>query len=387
MTNIIDNRVGEPDLGLIPQNILPGKLPLSVMNLMEFGYSIDRQGLHETLQAVADYFNQYNNANVKPEQVIMADGARSAASVVVLYLRNKYAREDGTKPRALLLKPGYNLYDNQFVDLGFALDKVNLPKEASDEKKLALIKAAITHETVVLPITNPNNPTGEIYSEKFLRGLLDLVDEFPNLNIINDAVYDHILRAGVAKPANIFAMGNAAEKKRVFEVNSLAKAYAYPAIRAGWAIGEESVIAEIQESKDPILGPLNNIAQLVTISALVHTPSDYLEKVTAVYDRRMQLVHDKLHQIEGFKSEVPPAAFYYWADFSGVIEVKDLIRELKAKNILLSEGAKFGEPNCIRINCGASDEALIAICDAIVEVCREPKKSTNSPTRVTGWDR
>jgi aspartate aminotransferase len=177
------------------------------------------------------------------------------------------------------------------------------------------------------------------------------------------------LRVGIPKPTNIFALANSAEKKQVFEVNSLAKSYAYPAIRAGWAIGEEKVIAEIQESKDPILGPLNNIAQLVTISALVHTPSDYLEKVKAVYDRRMKLVHDKLHQIKGFKSEVPQAAFYYWADFSGVIEVKDLVHKLKAKNILLSEGAKFGEPNCIRINCGASDEALTITCDAIVECC------------------
>jgi aspartate aminotransferase len=299
----------------------------------------------------------------------MADGARAAASVVVLYLRNKALKLGITHPRVLLLKPGYNLYDNQFIDLGFVIDKVNLPKDASDEEKLELIKKAITPETVILPITNPNNPTGEIYSEKFLRGLLGLIDEFPNLNIINDAVYDHILRAGVAKPTNIFALGNNAEKKRVFEVNSLAKAYAYPAIRAGWAIGEERVIAEIQESKDPILGPLNNIAQLVTISALVHTPSDYLEKVKAVYDRRMKLVHDKLHQIKGFESEIPPAAFYYWADFSGVIDVKDLIHKLKAKNILLSDGAKFGDPNCIRINCGASDEALTAICDAIVETC------------------
>jgi aspartate aminotransferase len=373
MADIIDNRVGEPDLGLIPGNILPGRLPAEVMQLMEFGYSIDRQGLHATLAAVSGYFNKYNNLSgtnaIKPDQVIMADGARAAASVVVLYLRNKYAKEGISKPKALLLKPGYNLYDSQFIDLGFELDKVYLAKNSSDEEKLSIIRKAITPQTIILPITNPNNPTGEIFSEKFLHGLLELVDEFPWLNIINDAVYDHILRAKTAKPANIFALSNVTQKQRVFEVNSLAKAFAYPAIRAGWAIGDEKVIAEIQESKDPILGPLNNIAQLVTISALVHTPSDYPDSIRKIYDARLKLVHDKLHQIKNFKSEIPPAAFYYWADFTGVIAVKDLAQKLKARNILVSEGAKFGEPNCIRINCGASDEALTKICDAIVDIC------------------
>ena len=371
MTDVIDNRVGEPDLRLIPENILPGKLPQEVMQLMEFGYSIDRQGLHATLKAVADYFNKYNNANVKPDQVIMADGARAAASVVALYLRNKYLKLGIKEPRVLLLKPGYNLYDNQFVDLGFVIDKVVLPKDASDEQKLELIKKAITPETIILPTTNPNNPTGEIFSEKFLRGLLTFLDEFPNLNIINDTVYDHILRKGITNPMNMFALATDAERKRVFEVSSLAKSYAYPAIRAGWAIGDEEVIGEIQESKDPILGPLNNIAQLVTISALVHTPADYLDKMKDVYDRRLKLVHDKLHQIKGFSSEIPQAAFYYWADFSGVkdITVKEISAQLKNRNIYVSEGAKFGNANCIRINCGASDEALSKICDAIVEIC------------------
>jgi aspartate/methionine/tyrosine aminotransferase len=324
---------------------------------------------------LAKVLAEHDPDEVAIEETFVSKGAQSALKLgqargaLILTVAQAKLPLGVLKPRALLLKPGYNLYDNQLIDLGFELDKVALPKAASDDEKLALIKAAITPDTVILPITNPNNPTGEIYSEKFLRGLLGLIDEFPRLNIINDAVYDHILRVGVAKPVNIFALGNNIEKKRVFEVNSLAKAYAYPAIRAGWAIGEEKVIAEIQESKDPILGPLNNIAQLVTISALKHTPSDYLENVKAVYDRRLKLVHDKLHQIKGFKSEIPLAAFYYWADFSGVIEVKDLIHQLKAKNILLSDGAKFGDANCIRINCGASDEALITICDAIVETC------------------
>ena len=369
---MINNIVGEPDLSLIPQNILPGNLPPEVMALMEYGYSIDRQGLPECLEAVADYYNNINNAHIKPDQVIMADGARAAASVIVIYLINHYEQRGLEKPRALLLKPGYNLYDEQFRGLGYGIDTAHVPVNITDAEKIKIIRAAIKPNTVVLPITNPNNPTGEIYSRGFLQSLLELLEEFPQLNIINDAVYDHIYRANAPLPISIFALANIAQSARVFEVNSLAKSYSYPAIRAGWAVGAEAIIAAIQETKDPMLGPLNNIAQLVTISALKYTGEDYHAKVNAVYDARLKLVHEKLHQIQGFKTKMPEGAFYYFADFTGVkLTADEIVKAVAAKNIKLAAGAKFGAPNCIRINCGAHEDALEKICDAIVEACRE----------------
>jgi aspartate aminotransferase len=202
--------------------------------------------------------------------------------------------------------------------------------------------------------------------------LLGLLDEFPQLNIINDAVYDHIHRANVKRPVSIFALANSEQRKRVFEVNSLAKSYAYPAIRSGWAVGDGSIIASMQELKDPMLGPLNNIAQLVAISALAHTEPNYHDRVNKIYDERLKLVHDKLHKITGFGTRIPDGAFYYFADFSGVkhINVNEIVKKLADRNIKVASGTKFGAPNCIRINCGANEKILSAICNAIVDICR-----------------
>lgn len=376
----INNIVGEPDLGLIPANMLPGRLPPEVLAQIEYGYSIDRQGLPACLKAVADYYNETNNLSgtraISPDQVIMADGARAAASVIVIYLINYYEQQGIDYPRTLLIRPGYNLYDEQFRGLGYKLDSVNIPFGASDEDKLSIIKRGIKPETVVLPITNPNNPTGEIYSEQFLLMLLSLLDEFPQLNIINDAVYDHIHRADVKRPISIFALANIEQRKRVYEVNSLAKSFSYPAIRAGWAVGDKDIIAAIQETKDPMLGPLNNIAQLVTISALNYTKKlepGYHKKVNEIYDERLKLVHDKLHKIKGFHTEMPAGAFYYFADFSGVkhINVNEIVKKLADQNIKVASGTKFGAPNHIRINCAANEKQLASICDAIVEICKQ----------------
>ncbi len=382
----IDNRVGQPDIRMIPNHILPGRMPGEVMQLMIYDYAIDRQGLPQVLKAVADYYNDnifpppqsgqasFPQLHIEPGQVLMADGARSAASVIAVYLMNQCRDRGVFHPRALLIKPGYSLYNAQFKGLGYKVDSVTVPLSASDGERLEAIRKAIKPDTIILPLTNPNNPTGEIYSAAFLQGLLKILDENPQLNIINDAVYDQILRKGIAKPASIMTLANPQQRKRVFEVDCLAKSFAYPAIRAGWAIGDAEVMGAIQEGKDPMHGPLNNIAQLVVISALSFTPRlrpAYHEEVNAIYDRRLNYVHEKLSQIEGFKSQVPPATFYYWADFSGVIPAQELIAELAKRDILVSNGKNFGDENCIRLNCGATAEVLGMICDEIVNICRE----------------
>ena len=320
------------------------------------------------MQAIARDFNFKNNSNITEANIVLASGARAAASSAILHVMTKYPGRG-----VLLMQPGYNLYQTQFKGFGFKPQFVNFSHIEKTGDRMELLRRNLNSDILFLPLCNPNNPTGEIYSEEFLRGLLGLLHEFPQLHIINDSIYDRVVRDSSIHPPNIFALANAEERKRVFEVNALSKFYSYPAIRAGWLISDATEIELIQEAKDAQIGPLNNIAQLLIIAALELTPKlipDYFEQVNRVYNARLRLVHEKLQQIKGFKSGIPAGSFYYWADFSGLdINVKQLVDELARENIFLSWCGKFGDDNCLRINCGAKQEELGIICDAIVNYC------------------
>jgi len=374
--HIIDNRVGEPDTDFIPPHLRVGKLPESLHHLTEYGYSLDRRGIHASLEAIAHDFNFKNNSNITEANIVLTSGARAAASSAILHVMTKYPGR-----KVLLIQPGYNLYRTQFEGFGFTSEFVSFIGVDDTEKRLELLRASLSDEVLFLPLCNPNNPTGEIYSEEFLRGILRLLHEFPNLHVINDSIYDRVVRDSTIHPPNIFALANAKERKRVFEVNALSKFYSYPAIRAGWLISDPEEVAKIQEVKDAQFGPLNNIGQLLLIAALEMTTKlipDYFEQVNQVYNARLRLVHEKLQQIKGFKSTIPAGAFYYWADFSGLkVDVKEMVEALTNKNIFLSWGGKFGAPNCIRINGGAKAKDLAVICDSIVEFCRDKGVTVN----------
>lgn len=367
---IIDNRVGEPDLDFIPPHIRIGNLSPELRAIAKLGYDLDRRGMKRTLNAIAKDFNEKNNSNITEANIVLATGARAAASSAILrVLGNVRRREIGILPTVLLMQPGYNLYEKQFEGFGCKLDFVNIANAKSDEERLQLVRDNLTHETLFLPICSPNNPTGEIFSEEFLKGLLGLLDEFENLHIINDSIYDRILRDPAAKVPNVFALANETQRKRVYETNALSKAYSYPAIRAGWLIGDPSEIAEIQEYKDAQFGPLNNLAQLVVIAALEITPvkiADYAKQVNDIYTQRLQFVHNKLSQVTAFEGNIPPGAFYYWADFS---KIPTMAAELEERGIFVSVGKKFGASGFIRINCGAKIEVLEVIADNMVEIC------------------
>ena len=96
------------------------------------------------------YYNETNNlsgaASVIPDQIIMADGARAAASVVIIYLINYYEQQGIDYPRALLIRPGYNLYDEQFKGLGYKLDYANVPVKLSDDEKIEADKIVVSKE-------------------------------------------------------------------------------------------------------------------------------------------------------------------------------------------------------------------------------------------------
>ena len=64
---------------------------------------------------------------------------------------------------------------------------------------LADIEAKITENTHALVIINPNNPTGAVYSEETVKGLVDIARRH-QLVVMADEIYEKILFEDAAAP-------------------------------------------------------------------------------------------------------------------------------------------------------------------------------------------
>lgn len=403
----INNTVGTPDTRFIPPHIrynnsaFPLELKTTIAEVDDYGH--DRPGIPRCRDAIADDFNRRYGTNIKGQNVILTTGGRAAMSSAALRIAGKHRRRGNLynpkgqlyMPKVLLMQPGYNLFQTQLEGFGYEMRFVNI-SGLNDEQKLAAIRRRMDEQVLLLPICSPNNPDGQIFSEYFLNGVLKLMTEFPRLNVVYDSIYAPIIREPGIKVPNIFAMaaGNEELQSRIYVVDALSKSYAWPSRRAGWVIAySEEEIKSIQVYKDAQFGPVVHEAQMAVISALEFTPKiipGYFDEVNRIYNARLELVHKKLHQIEGFIGEIPPGAIYYWANFSKMknFHASDVVQAAAERGIALSPGMKFGEGDHIRINCGARATELEIICDNIIDICREKGAEVN-PARVnvpTGAD-
>ncbi|MBU0748707.1 MAG: pyridoxal phosphate-dependent aminotransferase [Gammaproteobacteria bacterium] len=114
------------------------------------------------------------------------------------------------------------------------------------------IRAKLTPRTKGIVVINPNNPTGALYSDELLKGIVAIAREH-GLVIFADEVYDKVLYDG----AKHTAIGSLSEDVLTLTFNSLSKSYRSCGYRAGWMV----VSGDKKPAKDYIEG-LNMLSNM-----------------------------------------------------------------------------------------------------------------------------
>ncbi|MCC2645296.1 MAG: aspartate aminotransferase [Burkholderiales bacterium] len=93
------------------------------------------------------------------------------------------------------------------------------------------LAAAITPKTKALFLNSPSNPTGMVYSDSELLALAKVLKNYPDIIVITDDIYEHILFDGL-QFKNIVNVAPEMQARTII-INGVSKAYAM----TGWRIG------------------------------------------------------------------------------------------------------------------------------------------------------
>lgn len=382
---VIDNRLGIPDPALVPYHVMSHLLPKDIIDKYhETGYLATNYGSIGAREAVinkliSDNNSLQNNNELSAENVIITSGTTHAQTCAAQFVKAKYSHI--SSPEILLVKPGYNLYEPQVKELGFTIHPIkanhllSLENNNYETELFKLIENNITPQTTLFILTDPDNPTGRIYSNEFKRNVLTLLDRHEQLNIISDTVYSDIKRSKNRINDTLFSLANPTQQERVFEVNALSKTF-MPGSRGGWLITSKKNIPPIDKTLDFMYGQLSIGAQLSIISALSQTNSiipNYFDEINRVYNLRTSYVTDKMNQIDGVTVKKPEGSFYIFINFTNIIDkitAQEIVALSEKQGILLSFGAKFGEPNAIRINAARPTRELKTIMNTIQDIVK-----------------
>jgi alanine-synthesizing transaminase len=307
------------------------------------GYS-DSKGIFGARKAVMHYTQQQGVAGVTLDDIYLGNGA----SELIVMAANALL-DNGDE--MLVPSPDYPLWTAATSLSGGTPVHYRCDESNGWQPDLADMRARITPRTKGIVVINPNNPTGVLYSDELLKGIVALAREF-GLVLLADEVYDKVLYEGVTHTA----MASLSTDVLTLTFNSLSKAYRSCGYRAGWMVlsGPKEI------AKDFIEG-LNMLANLKLGSnvpgqwAIQTALGGYqsindLVKEGGRLRRQRDLAYELITAIPGVSCVKPEAALYMFPRLDPKIYPIDDDRQffmevLRATRVMLVQGSGFNYPD------------------------------------------
>jgi histidinol-phosphate aminotransferase len=297
------------------------------------------------------------------------------------YLKEKLAAKLGVKPQNLLLGSGSNelieflghvylgagtnlvMSDGAFVVYRLVARLFNAQVVAPPMKQFAhdldAMRSAVTPETRLMIICNPNNPTGTIVPPAKIN---DFLEELPaNVLAVFDEAYFEYLPEN-QKPNLIKEIQQGREN--VIILRTFSKAYGLAGLRIGYAVGHEKQIALLNRVRQPF-----NVNAMALAAALAALDDDsHLEKTRQTNFQGLELFAQELPKIAGGLDWVPSFANFLLVKTG---HGRQVFSELQKRKVITRPMDGYGLPDWIRITVGTPEQNCRVLL-ALQEVLQEP---------------
>lgn len=230
--------------------------------------------------------------------------------------------------------------------------EVDLWKAAPENEWVPTIedlKALLKHNTKLIIINNPNNPTGAVLKKTFLQQIIDVASE-KNITILGDEVYRPIFHSisplDKDFPPSLLSMGY----KNVVVTGSMSKAYSLAGVRVGWIASRNSELIEtIAAARHYTTISVSQLDEQVAAFAL------HSSTVHGLLARNIQLARTNIALLEKFvlknddecewvKPVAGTTAFIRFHREGKPVDSVDFCKKLLEKTgVLFTPGSCFGE--------------------------------------------
>jgi aspartate aminotransferase len=241
------------------------------------------------------------------------------------------------------------------------------------------LDAAITERTRWLILNSPSNPTGAVYSFAELRALADVLLAHPQVLVLSDDIYEHLIFDGAS--FHTLAQVEPRLAKRTLTMNGVSKAYAMTGWRIGFGTGPRWLLEAMEKLQGQQTSGASAISQHAALAALTG-PQEFIATSRATFERRRDLVVELLAGVPGLYCEKPGGAFYAFPSCAGLIgrttpggvrlhtdeDVAGAL--LDEADVAVVHGSAFGLGGHLRVAYALDDTSLLRACQSVDFFCR-----------------
>ena len=352
--DVIGLSLGEPDFNI------PDFIKEAAKKAIDENYNsyTPVDGYLDLKKAIIKKFERDNGLIYSPSQIVVSTGAKQALYNIASVLINP-------GDEVILPCPYWVSYADIVKLKGGIPVEVKTDIENDFKMTGAQLESAITEKTKMIWFSSPCNPSGSVYSDEELSALSKVLEDYENIFIVSDEIYEHINYQGGHNSIGTYN----AVKDRTITVNGVSKAFAMTGWRIGYIGAPEWIARACNKVQGQVTSGANCIAQRAVITALNENP-DKIEYMVEEFKARRDLILELLGEIKGFNCNIPDGAFYVFPDISHyfgrtidgfeITNASDMSMFLLEKALVATvTGNAFGNPNCIRISYAASKEQIV----------------------------
>ena len=280
----------------------------------------------------------YNGAGL--DNVIVTVGASEANYI----LANTLLMEGD---EVAVMGPTYMQFSGAASNLGAQVRTFSLNENKAWALDIEELQEAVTPNTKVIAVVNPNNPTGKILSEKEMDVLIAAAEKV-NAWLIADEVYGGAEREKTQPTSSFYGKYN-----KVITVNGLSKAYGLPGLRIGWIVAPVNLIQELWKRHEYTTVSSSMLGNRLGEMALrPHVRRQLLDRTRKLVGQGFDVLQQILDEYPDVYSVVPPgASALSFVRYNLPVNSTELIHRFREEeNILIVPGDCFGLDHHLRIS-------------------------------------
>jgi len=343
-----------------------GILPVTLRELMEMGFDLEpaldtplsysqSDGTPELKERLAKIY-----PGAKPENIEVTNGTSEANFLVAF---SQISKGDGF---AMEL-PNYMQLWGVPRGLGAEVATFRLQSEKGWEPDWDEFDKAVTSNTKLVYVSNPNNPTGSVLSTDAMKRIVSRCEK-TGAYLIADEVY---LGAEIDRERTPSFWGLS---DRVIVTSGLSKAYGIPGVRIGWIVGPAKVIADCWTHHDYMTICPNKLSDIIARTAVEEANREKLyARTRKLLKSNSVILREWIDSMEGRLAYRPPEAgaicLARYAPKLGSVEICERIR--RNRSTLIVPGAHLGLEGHLRLWMGGRPEFLREGLGRVGEELRE----------------
>ncbi|HEX5929039.1 MAG TPA: LL-diaminopimelate aminotransferase [Solirubrobacterales bacterium] len=344
--DVISLGIGDPDEPTYPYIV--EAMQEAVADPANHQYPSNR-GRDEFREAFARFYDRRFGVEIDPgSEVIPAIGAKECIyNLCFAFL------DPGDV--ALSADPGYPVYTGGPILAGADVVLLPLEPEHGFAPDLDAIDPMALSKARLMFLNYPNNPTGAVAPDGFFERVVELANRHEFL-VVHDNAYSETTYDGYVAPSFLATPG---AKDVGVEVFSLSKGFNMTGWRCAAILGNADAIQTYWRLKTNVDSGLFEAVQLAGVAAL-DAPSDSIDAMNAVYERRRDLVVSALRDI-GVDVAAPKGTIYVWAPVpEGHTSTSFAELALEEAAVIISPGSMYGPSGegFFRISLTTPDERI-----------------------------